>query len=136
MRDEANDVVVEADLEAPPEKVWRAFSEPDLAAAWLAAGEMRTGPGERFSLEDEGRRIDCEVLEAEPARRLRLAWREADGALASEVSFILAPTEDGGTHLTIRHGPVVMSLAVARRRLASRPPPAMRPSTLSFRMAA
>ncbi|MDB5481221.1 MAG: ATPase [Caulobacteraceae bacterium] len=116
MIDEANAVVVETDIEAPPERVWRALSEPALAVAWLAPGQMSAEPGERFTLDDEGRKIDCEVLEAEPARRLRLGWRDGDGGLASEVSFVLTPTPAGGTHLRVVHGPVVVSLASVRLR--------------------
>jgi uncharacterized protein YndB with AHSA1/START domain len=111
MTRDANTVVVETDIGAPPETVWRAFSEPDLAAEWLAPGGMSTEPGECFTLDDDGRKIDCEVLEADPARRLRVGWRESDGGVASEVSFVLTPTPGGGTHLQVVHGPVVVSLA-------------------------
>jgi uncharacterized protein YndB with AHSA1/START domain len=120
MTQDAHTVIVEADIEAVPETVWRAFSEPDLAADWLAPGGMSTEPGERFTLDDDGRRIDCEVLEADPARRLRLGWRESDGGIASEVSFVLTPTPAGGTHLQVVHGPVVVSLALARIRTGTR----------------
>jgi uncharacterized protein YndB with AHSA1/START domain len=120
MMDEANAVVVETDIEASPETVWRAFSDPDFAAAWLAPGAMSAEPGDRFTLHDEGRTIDCEVLEAEPARRLRLAWRDSDGGLVSEVTFTITPTPSGGAHLRVVHGPVVVSLASARMR--RRPP--------------
>jgi uncharacterized protein YndB with AHSA1/START domain len=116
MTQDTNTVVVETDIAAPPETVWRAFSEPDLAADWLAPGGMRTEPGERFTLDEDGRKIDCEVLEVDPARRLRLGWRESDGGIASEVSFVLTPTPAGGTHLQVVHGPVVVSLALARTR--------------------
>ena len=42
------DIVVECTLDAPPEKVWRALTEPDLVAAWLLpegdyAGAIRPG---------------------------------------------------------------------------------------------
>ena len=136
MMDEASTVIVETDIEAPPETVWRALSEPDLSAVWLAPGELSTDVGDRFSLEDGGRRIDCEVLEAEPARKLRLGWRESDGGVASEVSFVLTPTPAGGTRLRVVHGPVVVSLAGARLRAASRRLPSMRGPATSFRMAA
>jgi uncharacterized protein YndB with AHSA1/START domain len=136
MIDEANTVVVETDIEAPPERVWRALSEPDLAAAWLAPGEMSTEPGDRFTLDDDGRKIDCEVLEAEPARRLRLGWREGDGGVASEVTISITPTPSGGAHLRVVHGPVVISLAQARTRAASGLRRSMFRSTTSFKMAA
>jgi len=136
MIDEANAVVVETDIEAPPERVWRALSEADLSAAWLAPGEMSTEPGDRFTLDDDGRRIDCEVLEAEPARRLRLGWRDSGGGVASEVSFVLTPTPAGGTHLRVVHGPMVVSLASARLRAVSRFHRPISCSVASFRMAA
>jgi len=120
MRDERSAVVVETDLEAAPEKVWRALSEPALCGAWLLPGDVAAEPGHRFAFDDAGRRIDCEVLEAEPARRLRLSWREAEGGVASEVTFDLAPTPAGGTRLRVVHGPVVASLAAARIRRAAR----------------
>jgi uncharacterized protein YndB with AHSA1/START domain len=136
MIDEANTVVVETDIEAPPDKVWRAFSEPDLAAAWLAPGVMSTEPGARFTLDDEGRRIECEVLEAEPARRLRLGWRDADGGVASEVTFTITPTPAGGAHLRVVHGPVVVSLFRSRLRAEARRLRPLSSSTVSLRLAA
>ena len=136
MMDEANTVVVETDIEAPPEKVWRALSDPDLAADWLPPGEMSAEPGDRFTLEDDGRRIDCEVLEAEPPRRLRLGWRESDGGPASEVTFTITPTPGGGAHLRVVHGPVVVSLASARMRAAAGRHRSMSCSTARLRMAA
>lgn len=136
MMDEANAVVVETDIEAPPERVWRALSEPDLAADWLAPGDMSAEPGDRFTLEDHGRKIDCEVLEAEPPRRLRLGWRESDGGVASEVTFTITPTPAGGAHLRVVHGPVVVSLASARRRAASRLQRSTFILTASLRLAA
>ncbi|MFI4975154.1 MAG: SRPBCC domain-containing protein [Caulobacterales bacterium] len=113
-------VVVEADLEEAPDKVWRALSEPDLLEAWLFPNDIRPEPGERFALEDGGRRIDCEVLEAEPGRTLRYSWREADAGVDSEVSFLLTPAPGGGTHLRVVHAPVVVSLAAARARRGAR----------------
>ena len=136
MIDEANTVVVETDIEAPPERVWRAFSDPGLAAAWLAPGEMSTQPGDRFILDDQGRRIECEVLEAEPARRLRLGWRDIDGGVASEVTFTITPTPAGGARLRVAHGPVVVSLCRSRLRAEARRLRPLASSTLSLRLAA
>jgi uncharacterized protein YndB with AHSA1/START domain len=115
MSEDPRAVVVEVDLDAPTETVWRAFADPRLSSDWLAKGAIATTPGERFSLDDEGRRIDCEVLEAEPGRRLRLGWRDADDAVASEVSFVFIPTPAGGTRLRITHGPVLARFPLPRR---------------------
>ena len=86
-------IVTECELEDHPGKVWRALTEPDLVASWLVP---------------EG--VDCEVMEAEPERRLRCSWRsrgdEHDGLgdrLDTVVTFQLSETEQGGTHLRIVH---------------------------------
>ncbi|HSZ50690.1 MAG TPA: SRPBCC domain-containing protein [Caulobacteraceae bacterium] len=114
MSDDGRTLVVEADLDAPPDRVWRALSDPTLSSQWLPSGKVGTRPGERFTLDDEGRRIDCEVLDAEPGRRLRLSWREADSAVSSQVTFVVSPGAAGGARLRIVHEPVVASLAVQR----------------------
>lgn len=116
---EASDsVVVDCDLEAPPAKVWRALTEPELVAQWLlplaVPGDLRPEVGERFGFAPDPANgndpIDCEVLAAEPHRLLRYSWRgQEDGldargrAPGSVVTFTLAETPDGGTHLRIVH---------------------------------
>ncbi|HEY5071318.1 MAG TPA: SRPBCC domain-containing protein [Caulobacteraceae bacterium] len=120
MTKDAEEVVVEADLQSAPEKVWRALSEPELVARWLLPGDIRPEPGARFAFDDDGRRIECEVLEALPQRCLRYRWREAGAAVESEVSFVLTPLADGGTHLRVAHRPFVVSLADERARRAAR----------------
>ena len=50
--------------------------------------------------------IECEVLAVEPARSIRFSWRDAEArrdGLDSTVTFEIAPTDTGGTHLTIVH---------------------------------
>jgi uncharacterized protein YndB with AHSA1/START domain len=86
-------IVVECDLPEPPEKVWRALTEPEHVARWLTP--------------EEGAKIDCEVIEARPNRLLRYSWRDRDesgeGSLDSIVTFELARTPAGGTRLRIIH---------------------------------
>jgi uncharacterized protein YndB with AHSA1/START domain len=78
-------VVFECELDQPPEKVWRALSEPDLRAAWL--GESGAARGV--------------AVEATPGERLDLAWRDGDGD--SRVSFEIGAAGEGRTHLRIVH---------------------------------
>ena len=105
MTAEANTVVVETDLEAPPETVWRALSDPDLRGAWLAPGGDGVDVGKRFTLADEGRRIDCEVLECSPYTRFVYSWKGGlkDSLLDTICSWTLSPTTSGGTLLHLSH---------------------------------
>ncbi|MFZ0500835.1 MAG: SRPBCC domain-containing protein [Steroidobacteraceae bacterium] len=61
--DSSNSPVFECDFEEPPEKVWRALTEPELLQAWL---EQNVEPA----------RTDYEILNAEPHRTLRYRWRD------------------------------------------------------------
>ena len=101
----------ECDLPEPPEKVWRALTEPELLAAWMMPNDMKAEAGSRFAFAGPDTPIQCEVIEAEPGKLLRYSWRERPGAddadrlpaFDSVVTFTLARTASGGTHLTIVH---------------------------------
>ena len=101
----------ECDLPDPPEKVWRALTEPELLAAWMMPNDIKAEAGGRFAFAGPGAPIECEVIEVEPGRLLRYSWRErpADNnadqlpAFDSIVTFTLARTASGGTHLRIVH---------------------------------
>jgi uncharacterized protein YndB with AHSA1/START domain len=92
-------IVTECDLDDHPGKVWRALTEPELAAAWLVPED-----------------VDCKIIEAEPERWLRCSWQsdERDGLgnrLDTVVTFELSPTQEGGTHLRIVHEGFAMARA-------------------------
>jgi uncharacterized protein YndB with AHSA1/START domain len=96
-------VVVERELAAPPEKVWRALTQPHLIEEWLMKNDFKPAVGHRFNLSGEwGGVLDCEVLVLEPNRMLSYTWdfAHADAAynLKSVVTLTLTPT-DTGTHL-------------------------------------
>ena len=109
MSDPNDAVVVDCDLDHPPEKVWRALTEPELLGAWLLPNDIEAEEGRRFTLRGgPGAPIDCDVLAAEPPRLLRLSWRgrdqEAGGRpLDTVVTFTLDGTDAGGTRLRIVH---------------------------------
>lgn len=115
-------IVTECDLPHPPEKVWRALTVPELLGAWLMPNDIRPVEGERFTLREDGPdadRIDCEVLEAEPFRRLRYSWRDDDArnnALTSIVTFELVEAGEGTTRLRVIHS----GMRVAEPRMALR----------------
>ena len=110
MTDEAADTIAfECELAEPPEKVWRALTVPKLLAAWMMPNDIRPQTGSNFTFAGPDAAIECEILDAEPERLLRYSWREQPGdasrqdPLDSVVTFTLARTVSGGTHLRIVH---------------------------------
>lgn len=96
-------VVVERHIAHPPERLWRALTQPHLIAEWLMNNDFQPTVGHRFTLRGEwGGVLDCEVLALEPNRMLSYSWNHSheDPAfdLRSVVTFTLTPSE-GGTHL-------------------------------------
>jgi uncharacterized protein YndB with AHSA1/START domain len=96
-------VVVERDLAVPPDKLWRALTQPHLIAEWLMQNDFMPVVGHRFALRGEwGGVLECEVLAVDPNRSLSYTWNHAhaDAAfnLQSVVTFTLTPTPTG-THL-------------------------------------
>ncbi|HEY0599300.1 SRPBCC domain-containing protein [Brevundimonas sp.] len=98
-------VVVEREIAWPPEKIWRALTQPHLIEEWLMKNDFKPAVGHSFQLRgDWGGVLDCEVLAVEPNRTLSYTWNHAhdDPAfnLESVVTFTLTPTP-AGTHLRV-----------------------------------
>ncbi|MDH6282014.1 uncharacterized protein YndB with AHSA1/START domain [Rhodococcus sp. LBL1] len=77
-------VSVDQFIAAPPAKVWRALTEPELLAKWWVPGDVEATVGHRFHLEMPGfGSIPCTVTEVEPYKRFvysfnghwMLTWR-------------------------------------------------------------
>jgi len=91
-----SEIVVECDLDAAPERVWRALTVPELVEHWL--GVQPAGEG-------DGAGPAYQIVEAEPFSRLRYAWRDAGSSQPdSIVTFDLAPLPGGGTWFRLTHG--------------------------------
>lgn len=98
-------VIVEREFPHPPEKLWRALTQPHLIEAWLMKNDFAPEVGHRFNLRGEwGGVLDCEVLALETHSRLAYSWDfvHDDPAfdLRSVVTFSLTPTATG-THLRV-----------------------------------
>lgn len=96
-------VVIEREFAFPPEKLWRALTQPHLIEAWLMKNDFQPVVGHSFHLTgDWGGVLDCEVMAVEPNRTLAYTWDFANDdpayALKSVVTFTLTPT-GAGTHL-------------------------------------
>jgi uncharacterized protein YndB with AHSA1/START domain len=102
---ETRSVVVEREVPFPPEKIWRALTQPHLIEEWLMKNDFKPVVGHSFNLRgDWGGVLDCEVLAVEPNKTLSYTWNfvhdDAAYNLKSVVTFTLTPTRTG-THLRV-----------------------------------
>jgi uncharacterized protein YndB with AHSA1/START domain len=100
---EALSVVVEREIPYPPEKIWRALTQPHLIEEWLMKNDFKPELGHSFNLRGNwGGVLDCEVLAVEPQKKLAYTWNfthdDAAYDLKSVVTWTLTPTSTG-THL-------------------------------------
>ena len=89
-------VIVEREIPFPPEKIWRALTQPHLIEEWLMKNNFKPVVDHRFSLNAEWGGVDCQVRTVEPNRTLSYSWDTKD--LESVVTWTLTPTATG-THL-------------------------------------
>jgi uncharacterized protein YndB with AHSA1/START domain len=86
-------VIVEREMPHPPEKIWRALTQPHLIEEWLMKSDFKPDVAHRFSFRTEWGGIDCQVLAVEPNRTLTYTW--AARGLESVVTWTLTPTAVG-----------------------------------------
>ena len=86
-------VIVEREMPHPPEKIWRALTQPHLIEEWLMKNDFEPVADHRFTLRGDWGSVDCRVLSVEPNKKLSYTW----GALGLEsvVTWTLAPTGTG-----------------------------------------
>src|ERR1700756_4000673 len=89
-------VVVEREVPYPPEKIWRALTQPHLIEEWLMKNDFKPVLGHRFNLRADWGTVDCQVLAVERNKMLSYTWGAYD--LKSVVTWTLTPTSTG-THL-------------------------------------
>ena len=93
---QTKDLVLEYELDAPPEKVWRAISIPAFREKWLPKGEL----------------ADTEPVSSAPGEEICYIMRDDEPPfLESVVTFQVEPGADGGTRLRIIHGLVIAQRA-------------------------
>ncbi|AOE98922.1 polyketide cyclase [Serratia surfactantfaciens] len=83
-------LVLEYSLDAPPEKVWRALSIPELREQWLPTGDL----------------AQAEPLAATPGEAVSYRLRDDQPPfLESVVTLQIVPNADCGSVLRITHQP-------------------------------
>jgi len=93
---ETRTVVVEREIAQPPEKIWRALTEPHLLQEWLMKTDFKPLVQQPFKFSANWGAVDGKVLSVEPNRKLSYTW--AAHGLESIVTWTLTPTGKG-THL-------------------------------------
>ena len=87
------------DLHHPPEKVWRALTDPALLAEWLLPViDLKLEPGAVFTFKTQpypgwDGTVSCRFVEIEPYRKLVYTWSVP--FLDTVVTFTLTPTASG-----------------------------------------
>jgi uncharacterized protein YndB with AHSA1/START domain len=103
-------IAFEFDLPHPPEKVWRALTEPDLLAEWLLpVTGFRLEYGAAFTFRTQPQpgwdgTVQCRVLAVETHRKLSYTWVVGDMVLDTVVTFTLTPTASGTRVLLVQSG--------------------------------
>ncbi|HEY8699098.1 MAG TPA: SRPBCC domain-containing protein [Rhizomicrobium sp.] len=97
---ETRSVIVEREIPHPPEKIWRALTQPHLIAEWLMQNDFEPAVGHRFNLRANWGVVDCQVLVVEANKTLSYTWDTM--GLKSVVTWTLTPTGTG-SHLRMEH---------------------------------
>jgi uncharacterized protein YndB with AHSA1/START domain len=97
-------IVVDYQLSAPPEKVWRALTEPALLERWLMPNDIAPIVGHTFTFRTAPAPgfdgiVHCRVEEAQAPERLVYSWR--GGPIDTIVTWTLLRTDAGGTYLRL-----------------------------------
>ena len=93
---ETRTVVVEREIAFPPEKIWRALTQPHLIEEWLMKNDFKPVVDHRFNLRGDWGAVECQVLAIEPSKTLTYTWNAM--GLESVVTWTLTATSKG-THL-------------------------------------
>jgi uncharacterized protein YndB with AHSA1/START domain len=95
---ETRTVIIEREIAFPPEKIWRALTQPHLMEEWLMKNDFQPTPDHRFKFTADWGAVDCRVVTVEPHKTLVYTW----GAygLESVVTWTLTPSA-AGTHLRV-----------------------------------
>ena len=108
-RSQTESISFEFDLRHPPEKVWRALTDPALLSEWLLPViDLKLHPGASFAFKTQPHpgwdgTVDCQLLEIEPMRKLSYTWVVGE-MLDTVVTFTLTPTPSGTRMSLVQSG--------------------------------
>jgi uncharacterized protein YndB with AHSA1/START domain len=105
---QGDSISFELDLPHPPERVWRALTDPALLAQWLLPViDFQLEPGASFTFKTQpypgwDGTVSCRLVEIEAHRKLCYTWTVP--FLETVVTFTLTPTESGTRLLLVQSG--------------------------------
>ncbi len=99
------DLVFHREYAHPPERVWRALTDPEALGEWMMENDFMPEVGHRFTFRTDPKPgfdgiTHCEVLEVDPEKTLVFTF--TGGGLDTVVRYSLEPTETG-TRLMVEH---------------------------------
>lgn len=113
-------IMHECQLEASPEKVWRAVTVPEFLEQWIGTPPTtKTTTSDEPTITDETTEIGkptYQLIDATPCTEVRFAWR--DGQTERPISVVtinLDPAPDGGTYFRLTHSANKAPLVAANR---------------------
>lgn len=91
----------------PPERVWKALTEPKALAAWYMANDFQAVVGHRFTFRTDSAPgfdglLHCEVILVDAPRKLAYSFIGGWMDRKTVVTWTLTPL-DGGTLLRLEH---------------------------------
>ena len=98
-RGQTESISFELELPHPPEKVWRALTDPVLLAEWLLpVNDLRLEPGAKFTFKTQpypgwDGTVNCRFVVIEAHRKLSYTWSVP--FLDTVLMFTLEPTTTG-----------------------------------------
>ncbi len=99
-------IQIERTVDAPPERVYRMWSDPESVRSWLSydvQGSLL--PGARSVLVFPRYQIQVHVLQAEPNTLFRLRWSHPEpDSVTTEVMISIRP-KGYGSQVTVTDGP-------------------------------
>lgn len=107
----AHEVELRRKIEAPPDRVFDAFTRPDLLSKWFttaAEADLRVGGRYRNGDHDTG-----EFLAIERPGLLRFTWENADHCPGTTVEVVFRPLGEHASEVSLRHRAIETSEGAA-----------------------
>ena len=95
-------ITFDFDLKHPPEKVWRALTDPELLSEWLLPViDLKLEPGAAFMFKTQpypgwDGTVNCKMLDVDAEKKISYAWVVGgEMGLNTVVTFTLTPSASG-----------------------------------------